>query len=306
MKSSNLRRNTALLLIFFIIYSLSNIIKKYAYFFSNTISNYKSIPMISFDHSGLLGVYYFFIAVGIFLLIQKNYVPKLKKPSLLGVLLFILLFYSYMFVAHLMPLQFSQEHAVGVLILSELIFFSMVYLLIVWIFSDLFQKNKNLFITIYLVSLATINFTTLAWYDSLLVKLTVIASSFILNLFVGATYSFADSSSALFTSRSFSAGIGTQCSGIESSVLFVSLFFLIYIIERKRIISNKKFFSWGLVGFGFAFILNILRVTALMFIGHYNPEFAINAFHTYSATILFLGFMLPYMYLLYKYNMKKH
>ncbi len=97
--------------------------------------------------------------------------------------------------------------------------------------------------------------------------------------------------------NNFIVKIGKPCSGIDSMLLFSSLFILIFILDRKRI--NKKImlllFLPGLIGI---FLFNILRVYLLMLIGiHFSQDFAIGLFHQNIGWILFIIYFIGFYYL---------
>jgi hypothetical protein len=99
----------------------------------------------------------------------------------------------------------------------------------------------------------------------------------------------------------FVVGISNQCSGVDSLLLFSSLYFIISALDWKKM--RKKpliyFFIFGLIG---AFLMNILRVYLLMLVGAYiSPTFALHAFHTNIGWILFIIYFVIYWYCVSKY-----
>ncbi len=97
----------------------------------------------------------------------------------------------------------------------------------------------------------------------------------------------------------FIVSIGKPCSGIDSMLLFTSLYTLIFIIDRHKI--NKKrmllLFIPGLIGI---FFFNVIRVYLLMLVGiYYDPEFAVGLFHQNVGWILFIIYFALF-YLLFK------
>ena len=86
----------------------------------------------------------------------------------------------------------------------------------------------------------------------------------------------------------FIVKIGKPCSGIDSMLLFTSLYALIIALDHK--VLNKKtallLFPIGLIGI---FAFNIIRVYLLMLIGiHVSEDFAIGLFHQNVGWILFI------------------
>lgn len=86
----------------------------------------------------------------------------------------------------------------------------------------------------------------------------------------------------------FIVKIGKPCSGIDSMLLFTSLYALIMALDHK-VLNLKRallLFPIGLVGI---FAFNIIRVYLLMLIGiHVSEDFAIGLFHQNVGWILFI------------------
>ena len=103
----------------------------------------------------------------------------------------------------------------------------------------------------------------------------------------------------------FSLRIEAPCSGIESISLFIFLFALIIIIDRKKIILWRAvlMFVVGVIG---VFVVNILRIFILFLIAIYiDLEFAIHTFHTNAGWILFIMYFGVFWYFVYGFINKK-
>lgn len=86
----------------------------------------------------------------------------------------------------------------------------------------------------------------------------------------------------------FRAIVGKPCSGIDSFLLFTSLYALIFIIDYKRLKKNITI-AWYFVGIAGMFLTNVLRILLLFIIGAYfDPKLAIGLFHTNAGWILFI------------------
>lgn len=86
----------------------------------------------------------------------------------------------------------------------------------------------------------------------------------------------------------FIASIGKPCSGIDSLLLFISLFAIIVVMDWKKIHKTKAgiVFIIGAIGM---FVTNILRIFLLYLVGIYiSEDFAIGVFHTNIGWILFI------------------
>jgi len=116
--------------------------------------------------------------------------------------------------------------------------------------------------------------------------------------------------------KEFYVVVGQTCSGTESSLLFILIFFIFCIfnseqlsefLERKKtgnIILLALFF---IIGFVLTFMVNALRVILIMIIGQKNPAFASTLFHENIGWILTIIFYLIFFYLLDRFinkNMK--
>jgi len=105
--------------------------------------------------------------------------------------------------------------------------------------------------------------------------------------------------------NNFRVIIGQPCSGIDSMLLFISLYLIIAIMDWKRI--NKKMaillFFIGAVGM---YLTNILRIFILFLVGIYiSPKFAVGLFHTNIGWILFIIFFFIYWSIGSKFIYKK-
>jgi len=98
---------------------------------------------------------------------------------------------------------------------------------------------------------------------------------------------------------SFVVNIGKVCSGVESLMLFTSLYALIYFIDRKKLDTKKMLilFIPGLIG---DFFVNILRITLILILGVWiNPQFAVGIFHTNAGWVLFILYFFIFWYFVY-------
>lgn len=86
----------------------------------------------------------------------------------------------------------------------------------------------------------------------------------------------------------FGIAISKYCSGIDSIALFGGLYFLIGVLDWRKLDHTKylmAFIPAVIVLFG----VNILRVYGLIMAGYYiNPHIAFSLFHTYAGMLLFI------------------
>jgi exosortase/archaeosortase family protein len=105
--------------------------------------------------------------------------------------------------------------------------------------------------------------------------------------------------------NNFRAIVGKPCSGIDSFLLFTSLYALIFILDYKKI---KKPLATGLFFLGIIgmFLTNVLRILLLFIVGAYvDAKFAIGLFHTNAGWILFILYFFLYWGIVSKYIYKK-
>ncbi|MEM4248486.1 MAG: archaeosortase/exosortase family protein, partial [Candidatus Nanoarchaeia archaeon] len=137
---------------------------------------------------------------------------------------------------------------------------------------------------------------------------TVVANS--ASFLLGLTYNSTTYTSAYGTPvlsvENFSVNIGAPCSGIESGSLFIFFYIAIVIFDWKRINRKAAAFLWipGLFGI---FCVNILRIYALMLVGHLiSPALATSIFHENAGWMFFVAYIFLFWLVAYpKIIMKK-
>lgn len=102
----------------------------------------------------------------------------------------------------------------------------------------------------------------------------------------------------------FSAIIGKPCSGIDSLLLFTSVYALIFILDRKKLNITRAIIAFFIGAVGM-FATNILRIFLLFIIGAYiSPTFAIGLFHSNVGWILFIAYFAIFWYIASKFVYK--
>jgi exosortase/archaeosortase family protein len=92
----------------------------------------------------------------------------------------------------------------------------------------------------------------------------------------------------------FRAIVGKPCSGIDSLLLFTSLYALIFALDYKRLKKRSAIAAYfiGIIGM---FLTNVLRILLLFIVGAYvDAKFAIGLFHTNVGWILFIVYFFIY------------
>jgi exosortase/archaeosortase family protein len=104
--------------------------------------------------------------------------------------------------------------------------------------------------------------------------------------------------------NNFRAIVGKPCSGIDSFLLFTSLYALIVLLDHKKIHKVKALWVYviGIVGM---FLTNVLRIMLLFIVGAYvDPDLAIGLFHTNAGWILFIGYFFIFWSMVSRYIYK--
>jgi exosortase/archaeosortase family protein len=102
----------------------------------------------------------------------------------------------------------------------------------------------------------------------------------------------------------FAVLIGEACSGVFSIFLFSCLFLLIVALDWKKLRHGRAAIMFGLTMVGL-FLVNVLRVYLIILVGYfYNPEFAVNLFHSYVGMILFMAYFVAWLHYGYDWMRK--
>ena len=102
----------------------------------------------------------------------------------------------------------------------------------------------------------------------------------------------------------FIVRVGKDCSGIESIILYTSLYMVILFLDWNKLNRKKMtlLFIPGLIG---VFLTNVLRVFLIMLFGILvNPKFAIGLFHSNAGWLLFIAYFALFWYFAYPWAKK--
>jgi len=118
----------------------------------------------------------------------------------------------------------------------------------------------------------------------------------------GPTLSFTDSSGV-----SQKVIVAFACSGMYSTIIFISAFLALVLVEYRR--YNLKVVAILVLGVVTAYLANMLRMVVLVLMGYYNgmgnskdPEFGTLLWgHAYLGEIIFITWVMVFWALLYKY-----
>lgn len=157
-----------------------------------------------------------------------------------------------------------------------------------------YWKSLLIFFAVGLVYFFLIQFFQLIWYE-LSYFVTIVLKS-LLGLTFDDVY-FSEGSTTFgpkLGANGFNVGISNECSGIDSLLLFISLYTLLLTLDWKRMHVKRMLMLLipGLIG---TVAYNILRIYLLMLVGIYiDPRFAIDVFHTNIGWMLFLVFFIVF------------
>ncbi len=137
-------------------------------------------------------------------------------------------------------------------------------------------------------NLWTIIFTPIKWGINLITKLTI-GQTIITEM--------TEETGLLVNLKDFNVGVGPACSGIQSLIAFTILYIATLVFLKKdKEINVKKAGLIYLIGILALYILNIVRIIVLIYTGAYiSEELAINLFHEYLSSLIFLFLFLIFI-----------
>lgn len=163
------------------------------------------------------------------------------------------------------------------------------------VFVARYYKSMLIFVTVGLVYFFLIQWFQLIWF-----QLSYFVSLALKNM-LGWTFDqvyFYPGNEAIGGPRlgveGFRVAISNECSGIDSLLLFLSLYSLLFILDYKRM-HVKRMWALFIPGIIMTVAYNILRIYLLMLVGIFiDPQFAVDTFHTNIGWMLFLVFFIIY------------
>jgi archaeosortase C (PEF-CTERM variant) len=100
-----------------------------------------------------------------------------------------------------------------------------------------------------------------------------------------------------------SVGIGQACSGLYTATIFVALFVTFVLIEYKKV--DMKVVILLALGIILVYFANILRMVTLVLVYHHYGFDSFSWAHANLGTIIFITWLTPFMYLLYRFLMRE-
>lgn len=262
---------------------------------------------------------FIFVSI-IFLIFIRKEITQLKcvKTTLKNILIYgslaiLFLVLQYVFKYYIRThLDFAFQHLILFITIKFLINLLFVLFLafavftpqFIFYFIQRFYKQILLFSSIFIIYYFIIDWFGRIWF--ILSKIVTLVLSFIFRLSsFEVTVNYNSPGGPILGVNDFVAGISKDCSGVDSLLLFLSLYIFLVVLNWKDIDKKRMaiLFIPGLIGTWF---YNILRIYLLVLAGVYiSPEFAVDAFHSNLGWILFLLFFFVFWHFGSKYVYKK-
>jgi len=99
-----------------------------------------------------------------------------------------------------------------------------------------------------------------------------------------------------------SLGISTACAGLDSLFLFISGFIAFVLVENQRM--NRRLWAALVLGILTAYFANLLRMTVIVEAGINWGRDAMLAVHENAGTLIFLGWIAIFWFLMYRYVLR--
>ncbi|MBI4980765.1 archaeosortase/exosortase family protein [Candidatus Woesearchaeota archaeon] len=251
---------------------------------------------------------YLLIMAGLYLVFNRNIISQHRlKPtffefitSLAGTAVLLWIYYYLHFTAttpqnyHWMLLLAGAVYGLGMLLLS-ITFFG----------TELFRRTYYSLFVFGFITLVFYALTQTLWQLWNVMSMMVAKQVyFILSQFTDKAYLLIGEGDPTLGMGSFKVIIGPACSGIESLTLFLGLFMLLVVYEQ----SNMNFKRAGMVllmGLIGTYVLNVIRIAAILGMGVKYPSFALGLFHSQAGWVLFSLFVLGLLYFGYGWMKEK-
>jgi archaeosortase C (PEF-CTERM variant) len=100
-----------------------------------------------------------------------------------------------------------------------------------------------------------------------------------------------------------SLGISTGCAGLDSLFLFISGFVAFMLVENARL--DRRIAAALVLGILTAYFANLLRMVIIVQAGVYWGHSAMMAVHENAGTLIFLGWIAVFWYLMYRFVLRR-
>jgi exosortase/archaeosortase family protein len=237
---------------------------------------------------------------------REKYYKKIYKADQKRMIIYSFLAICSFFVYYLIKYSDYAISNFHIILIAYTLFYilGIIFIALALFGENIFQDNYlNLTIFVLITYFFYVITEVLMWLWNFLAFLVVNIVYFILKLFytdVGLTLI----GDPVLRLKDFSVIIGAPCSGIESISMYLGLFILLIVYERKNLILKNTiiFFILGFIG---VYLMNVLRLVLLTIIGTKYPQFALGSFHSQAGWILFSGLILLMIFYGYDKIIKK-
>jgi len=132
------------------------------------------------------------------------------------------------------------------------------------------------------------DFVAPLWYWRTLTEITFIGVAVLLTLL--SEVPVVDFAAQIIGTNGFNVAVADSCSGIEGFALITAFLALYAVLFRDTIRMGRFWLVVWPVAIFLSWLLNIVRITALILIGaHASPELAVNGFHSFAGWLFFTG-----------------
>ena len=228
-----------------------------------------------------------------------NYYKQSLKETLIFLYLSFVFYGIYFIMSYLLNMLFVILYVKFLIIARFFILMLAAIFLALAIFNlqtiKKFSKEITITSSISFLSFMLIMIIRNNWhfFSSLIVKIT----AFILGLKFDNVYYNLNGDPLLYV-NGFSAIVGAACSGIDSMSMFTGLFVLMYFLDYAKI-NKKKLLPIFAVGLSGMYLMSVIRIAVLFYVGTFNRELALTLFHENLGWVLFIAYFMLYMFILH-------
>jgi len=264
-----------------------------------------------FNFGEELAIKYFsiFIYIGfiflliLFLIFRKKFteikVPKfdLKQATIFFLVALALLLVRFLFV----PAPFRKGFTIVAFILIALGLFGLNY-------STEFARKFKYEIAGVAILFIGLNYLTFLFEDAwqLFSNTSTIIVYHLLNLsFENVMLDLSTPGKPIVGPQGFIAGVYKQCSGIESLIIFTTLFALAVAMEFDKLKKSRVVIGF-IIGILGMYLITVLRIYVIIVVGALiGAEFAVNLVHNAISMVLFVAYFILFWFFSFKWMKKK-
>lgn len=272
------------------------LIFRYLHLFINKQFYQFEIPLIQ-KINNPIGEFLIYALVLLFAFAMRGRIAEFKEYKYKGGRLFPVIFLLLSIAAIAFPMSFFESRHIS----STLYYFGPLYLSYIFLFVAIFGKNfvlkfesEHILMTVIIYIYLWFSLAVLQYWKTFAY---IILQSLKLILSVFTTSAAVNAQNLNVSVGDFNVFVGAPCAGFYSLLLFVIFFILSVFLNRKKGIRYLRAAIIFVLGFAGLFFLNILRIAIILLVGaYYSQALAINIFHEYLGSLLFILFMYLYLW----------